>query len=52
MKKRKIIINFDEIILEHRKTERYVESRNRPQIVRIRLTKILQKLKNRSKQRV
>ena len=45
MNKRQILIIFDAIIQEYLKAEKQFDSRNRPQIVRTRITAILQKRK-------
>ena len=45
-KKEQIVIIFDEVIYGHLKAKKQFDSRNRPQVVRPRLTEILQKLIN------
>ena len=46
MNKRQIVIIFDGIIYECLKTEKQLDTRSKPQIVRPTFTAILQKLKN------
>ena len=46
MNKRQIAVVFDGIIHEYLKAEKQFDTRNKPQIVKLRFTAILQKLKN------